>query len=442
MIKKIQIELSVFTLILISIFFYNEIDQVIHNYFTKPNYSAWSVYFKKFFISITELGDSLWYFLIFFLIFIFSFIAKKINIISLKKYSYLKNISIFSFSYLFLVGTITQIIKHLVGRPRPNYTNLNENLEFIFLSTNSTFHSFPSGHASTIIATTIIASLMIPGLRSFFYICGALIALSRVVVGAHFMTDVTAGALLAIIIYKILNLYFNNKFPNLNSNNFEIKNISPLTKYLVIFLITAVFITVGPSLDIFFSSLFYSDDNKFFLQSYDLTSIIIRKTLLPFVLFYIFILPVLSKFIPIKKFFFNHKFNFKEIIFIWISGLTTLLLVVNVLLKDIWGRVRPNEIIEFGGVDIFTPWYKFGNSCDSNCSFVSGDASVGYVLVLFYFITKKNIYIYISLFLGTFFGFTRILAGGHFFSDVIFSQLVVIISLSIFFNLYKKLYDK
>ena len=107
-----------------------------------------------------------------------------------------------------------------------------------------------------------------------------------------------------------------------------------------------------------------------------------------------------------------------------------------------WGRSRPNDIVNFEGKNIFTPWYKIGDSCFSNCSFVSGDASVGFFLLVFYFIIKKNIFCYLAFFFGILLGFIRIIAGGHFFSDVVFSQITVIISLSLLSFFYTKLYAK
>ena len=94
------------------------------------------------------------------------------------------------------------------------------------------------------------------------------------------------------------------------------------------------------------------------------------------------------------------------------------------------------------GIYDFTPWYKISDSCTSNCSFVSGDAAVGFLLIIFYFITKKNVYLYLGLITGSCLGFIRIVAGGHFFSDIVFSQIVVTTSISMSFILYKKLYDK
>ena len=203
MIKKIQIELAVFTLLFVSLFLTQKIDEGIYSYFSQFDYGPGSDYLKDFFIGITSLGNSLWYFLIFFLIFAISFLAKKLNLVSLKSYTNLKHFSIFSFFYLFLVGTITQIIKHLIGRPRPNHTTFNSDFDFNFFTTDSSFHSFPSGHSSTIIAVILILSLVFPKLRGFFYIFGLLIAFSRVVVGAHFITDVVAGIFLGSVVQKI-----------------------------------------------------------------------------------------------------------------------------------------------------------------------------------------------------------------------------------------------
>ena len=442
MIKKIQIELTFFILLTILVLLSSKIDIEIYKYFSEINYGSGAPYLKLFFTKITELGDSLWYFLLLLLIFCISFLFKKNNLITNKKYLYLKNFSIFSFTYILLTGFVTQTIKRLIGRTRPNHIDISEEIYFDFFTTNSGFHSFPSGHASTIIAVTLIFCLIIPSLRVLLFISGSIIAISRVVVGAHHFTDIVAGTLIAIIIYKVMIFFYKKNFPKINFDGFIIKKISTLTKINIVFIIIAIFLTIGPGLDIYLSSLFYNDNNQFMLQSYYMTSVLFRKILLPFLIIYIFVLPIISKFSFIKKIFFNYSFSFKDILFIWVSGPFTLVLFVNVLLKDMWGRTRPNDISSFGGDGNFTPWYKFGDSCVSNCSFVSGDASVGFALIVFYFITKKNIFCYLSLFFGTVLGFIRIIAGGHFFSDVVFAQLLVTTSLSALFIIYTKLYAK
>ena len=442
MIKKIQIEISLFIFLLISVLFTNKFDIWVYSVFAQINYGPGVYYLKKFFVKITDLGDSLWYFLFFTFLFFASYLMQASNTISIKKYFYLKKISVFGFFYLLLVGLITQTIKHLVGRPRPNHSQLDGSFEFNFFSTESSFHSFPSGHSSTIIAITIIMVLAIPKLKYFFYFFGFLIALSRVVVGAHFLTDVIGGAIIAISVYKMFDFFIKIKYPNIHWGSLKISKTSMLTNVLIIFFILAVFVTVGPSLDLYISSLFYYGDKQFLIQSYYPVSILFRKILLPLLLIYIFILPLILRFLPLQKIYFGYRFSLSEIVYVWVSGTLTMLLVVNVLLKNMWGRVRPNDVSYFGGFQDFTPWYKIGNVCTSNCSFVSGDSSVGFLLIVFYFITKKNTYLYLGLVLGSMLGFIRIAAGGHFFSDIIFSQIVVTVTILASFILYKKIYDK
>ena len=129
--------------------------------------------------------------------------------------------------------------------------------------------------------------------------------------------------------------------------------------------------------------------------------------------------------LPMRKLYLNYTFKIKDIFFLWASSFVSLLLIINLLLKNMWGRVRPNEISQFGGGDIFTPWYQITNQCDNNCSFVSGDASVGFLLILLYFLTKKDMFFWSSLLLGFSLGLIRILEGGLFLSDIMFAFLIV-----------------
>ena len=442
MIKKIQIELLVLFLIVINVFLSYKVDVALYDYFFNINYGQETLFLKKFFIGITKLGDSFWYFIIIISILLVSFVAKKIKIISCQKYVHLRNFSIFSFIYLVLVGLVTQVLKHIIGRPRPNHVDLDKADGFNFFSTDASFHSFPSGHSSTIIAVALILTLLIPRLKIFFLIVGFVVSLSRVVVEAHFATDIIAGALVAIIVYKIFLMFLEARYPIMSIQNLKIKKCSLLLKINVVFLVIGVLVTVGYGFDVFLSGLFYYGDAQFLLQGQDILSIVFRDILLPLLVVYIFILPIIGIFIPIHQIYFGHRFRFKELAFILISGISTLILVVNVLLKNMWGRIRPNDILQFGGNDIFTPWYKFGNSCVSNCSFVSGDASVGFALMVFYFITKKNIYIYLSVLLGVSLGFIRIIEGGHFLSDIIFSQIIVTGIIFASFIIYKRIINE
>jgi len=65
-------------------------------------------------------------------------------------------------------------------------------------------------------------------------------------------------------------------------------------------------------------------------------------------------------------------------------------LLVNSLLKSHWGRARPIEVSAFGGARSFSPAYIIAQQCSRNCSFVSGDAAMGYYLIAFLFIARKR----------------------------------------------------
>jgi lipid A 4'-phosphatase len=65
-------------------------------------------------------------------------------------------------------------------------------------------------------------------------------------------------------------------------------------------------------------------------------------------------------------------------------------LFVNTILKDHYGRARPFQVSEFGGNDHFTPAFVISDQCDTNCSFVSGDASLGYFGLAFFFVVRRR----------------------------------------------------
>ena len=442
MIKNIRVELFILGAIFLSALVSYNIDVGLYNYFAKFSDGPSSVYLKDFFRNITKLGDSLWYFLTFLILFFLTFLINK-TFFNIEKYTiYFKYFSITGLVYLSATGILTQFLKHIIGRARPNYTGLDGGFKFDFFTTSSSFHSFPSGHASTIFIVCLLAGVLIPKLKYFFYLFAGLVAISRVVVGAHFTTDIIAGALVALIVFKILNSFFTNKFNYLKPKPINKNAMSPFYYFLIIFFLVALLLTVGPTFDLFFSDLFYFGKKQFLLQSTSFITVIFRNILLPFILIYILFLPIVSKIFPIKKIFFNYDFSFKNILFIWSSLIISIIIIINILLKGLWGRARPNDVLQLGGGDVYSPWYKITDECLNNCSFVSGDASVGFSLLVLFFITRKTIYCYLAVVLGSLLGLIRIAEGGHFLSDVVFSFLVMAISTILIFMFYKKYYDK
>jgi membrane-associated phospholipid phosphatase len=99
-------------------------------------------------------------------------------------------------------------------------------------------------------------------------------------------------------------------------------------------------------------------------------------------------------------------------------------LVSNVLLKDHWSRPRPREITELGGTQQFRPWWDPRGSCKRNCSFVSGEVSAAFSFLApaammpgpWSYVAIGSVTAY-----GLMIGYIRIIAGGHFFTDVVFA---------------------
>ena len=437
MIKNIKIELVIIGILILNIFLSTNIDIGLNKAFKNFDGLSNNIYLKSFFTNITELGDSLWFFLLSLLGYIFCIFFKK---------GFQKKISgaledcktffLFLFFSILLTGVLTQIIKHVIGRPRPNYASKNSDLDISLFNFESAFHSFPSGHTSTIFVVALSLSLITPKIKYFYLLYAGIIGFSRVVVGAHYFTDILGGIAVAFVGYKA-TLYLFKKILKKNTKRINYLNNNFYFLFLVILFIAIVFISVGSGLDIFISSLFYQGNQNFSLQSFYFVTIAARKFFLPCVILYLLLFPFISMFISIKKIYFNYEFVFKEVLFVFTSVLLNNVIIVNLLLKNLWGRARPNDILQLGGGGSFTPWFKYSNACESNCSFVSGDTSVGFSIIILYFLTKNINYLWLALFSGFFLGVIRIMEGGHFLSDVLLSCFLIFVLSFLQYYFYK-----
>src|SRR6266571_6465051 len=100
-------------------------------------------------------------------------------------------------SQLSVAGAI-QILKHLIGRPRPRFAHGDELV--LGPSLDSGLDSFPSGHASNAFGAATVLAWFYPSVRTPLYLVAGLVAVSRVLRGSHFPTDVWAGAVLGVVI--------------------------------------------------------------------------------------------------------------------------------------------------------------------------------------------------------------------------------------------------
>lgn len=99
-------------------------------------------------------------------------------------------------------GIAANIIKVIACRPRPilmltegitQWDPLAFRMEYLW-------NSFPSGHATTGLAIAISGSAAWPRLRWFFWPLGIAIAFGRMIVDAHYLSDVIAGSVLGAVV--------------------------------------------------------------------------------------------------------------------------------------------------------------------------------------------------------------------------------------------------
>jgi undecaprenyl-diphosphatase len=95
-------------------------------------------------------------------------------------------------------GLVTQVLKHLLGRPRP-FMDMDP-LLFQGLGLDSDMHSFPSGHTSTSFALAAVLAARFPRAAWLFYLAAGLVGLGRVVGGSHYLSDVVGGAVVGLML--------------------------------------------------------------------------------------------------------------------------------------------------------------------------------------------------------------------------------------------------
>jgi len=106
-------------------------------------------------------------------------------------------------------------------------------------------------------------------------------------------------------------------------------------------------------------------------------------------------------------------------------------LMINLALKETWGRPRPHQVREFGGSYDFEPVGSPGVMHRHNSSFPSGHAAVAFYLIAPAFLVdacrpRLAWALMASGFtFGACMGAVRIMQGGHFVSDVVWSAAIV-----------------
>ena len=439
---------------LIGALFFLLFDYSIASFFDSLNYQT-----KSLFGTLTHFGDSLYFFIPTILIWALLKIIKSKNQIA----NTISEICLFIFLNILLSGIVTQILKHIIGRPRPVLFNGFEQKSLSIINFDSKWHSFPSGHTATIFAFIFCMIMLFPKIKNILITIAIIIASTRVIVGAHFISDIFGGALVAylssIFVSKKLatkNILFTIENEKLTPRS----NVNIITSYidnvyksifslylnfnfyfktLTITLLLSIVFFLFPTLDITVSGLFFGQDGKFIANESDWFIYFIRKMLLPLMALLVFFVPIVA---VIKQIYFKEKIiniPVREWVYLFSCLIVGTGIVVNSIFKNLWGRARPNDTIQFGGQEPFTiPWLNV-DYCSTNCSFVSGDVSfftLSLAILLIFKKTSWNIFAYLSILLIS---LLRIMEGDHFLSDTVMSFIITYVIIKYLYDFFNKL---
>jgi lipid A 4'-phosphatase len=192
------------------------------------------------------------------------------------------------------------------------------------------------------------------------------------------------------------------------------------------FLLATLVFTAFPKSDLWFSGFFYAGHGIFPANDMWLVQAVYQG--IPWVGRMVFVLSILLLILAVcmpSKVSRKHWRRASAFVAVILIGVGIL---VHTVLKDGMGRPRPREVQVFAGTTEFVPVFVPSQFCQTNCSFVSGHAAVGFALMsfgIFGIRRKRQFWLYTSIVAGGLIGLVRIAQGGHFLSDIVFSLIAI-----------------
>ena len=202
--------------------------------------------------------------------------------------------------------------------------------------------------------------------------------------------------------------------------------------------LTALIFLLFPEIDIQVARFFYLKDDHFLLRGSKIHSFFDSWIRPAWILLIIMFLGLSCLDLALRQRLLN--WSPRSIAYVGLSYLIGPGLLVNGILKSYVGRVRPRDLMEFGGDKTFSEASPpiFGE-CVSNCSFVSGDVSFIMASLSLALLLSKPWRLWavlLSLFLGLLISFYRISMGAHFLSDTLLAAQISIMVTLILYQLF------
>jgi membrane-associated phospholipid phosphatase len=114
----------------------------------------------------------------------------------------------FLFTAIAVPSLFVTIVKRMIGRARPMVGGSLDPFLFSPFAWHPAYAGLPSGHATTAFAVLVAFGTLWPRARTVLLIYALLIAVSRVMVSAHYPSDVFAGALVGMAGAILVRRYF------------------------------------------------------------------------------------------------------------------------------------------------------------------------------------------------------------------------------------------
>ena len=114
----------------------------------------------------------------------------------------------FVFATVALSGLLAQLVKHVVGRARPKLVDTTGAFHVDLFSIKASLASFPSGHTASAFGLALALGMMERRFAAVLLLLAVGVAAARVALGAHYPSDVVAGAALGAGVTLALAVQF------------------------------------------------------------------------------------------------------------------------------------------------------------------------------------------------------------------------------------------
>lgn len=203
--KPFELKYTFIPLLLVVCYLFFNVDASVESYVKHDMPGGITYYFDK----ITRLGLAR-YILIPLVIVVFAracIDADKLSENIQLKLAKINGYAWFLIATVAISGIVGQLLKFVIGRARPKFfLEYGSHYFQHFHKPGYDFASMPSGHAITVAAFFMGLVYLAPRLRVLWIVCAVAVAISRIVLGSHYPSDVIFG--LAVGFYCTVFIYY------------------------------------------------------------------------------------------------------------------------------------------------------------------------------------------------------------------------------------------